>query len=117
MTRYGLKLRKFFYLSSGSVNFADNFFSLLVKPFVRIALNSGDGDSAVDVQVLFPQVNAGDGDVRATLPRSDHRFERSYLRVRAGLVSVEPRGGVLSALVLDLALPGTLAPATLELLV
>lgn len=105
------------YLSSWPIHFANNLFSLLVQTLIGITLNAGHRDAAVNVQVLFTKVDAGDGDVGAAFPGSDHGFEGGDLRVRAGLVAVEPRGGVLAALVLHLALAGALTPAAFEFLV
>ena len=116
--RYDNKIQSFSTnLSSGAIDFADNLLRLLVEPLVGVALNAGNGDAAVDVEVLLAEVDAGDGDVGPALPRSHHGLEGGDLRVGTGLVAVEPRGRVFAALVLDLALAGTLAPAALELLV
>lgn len=100
-----------------TIHFAHDLLRRQVVLFVRVTLNAGHGYSAVNIPELFAQVDALDGDVGAAFPGPAHRFERDNLQIRASLVSVEPRTGVVSATALHFAIRGTLTPTALELFI
>ena len=94
-----------------SIDVTHDLLRAYVQMFIRLTGQAHNRHTLIDILERLSQVNTRDRDIRVSLPGSHHGLEPDNLRVRTGLISIQPRATALIALVFDLAAIGRHAPA------